>query len=221
MNGLSDAEVLSAVADQATMLDEPHEQGVFHSDQDITTKDGKQWLELRLREPTVFHCLQAAKVIGKKPTIESIYDSQIDMVCRISGWPKVAVDQLSTRLLDQAVAYVSAFDENARRKPDEEPDCRDRLILTFSPEIEAVGQSFSEMSLREPVVSERRRYKASEGRGSFADFLQAEIDLVAAISGWPLAAVLKMPISKFAVGADYLTGFFIAGHQTGNPFPLT
>jgi hypothetical protein len=221
VNILSDAEVLSAVADQSAMPSEADEPGVLYPENGITTKDGQHWSELRLHEPTVFHCLQAAKVIGKKPTIESIYESQIDMVCRISSWPRVAVDQLSTRLLDQAVAYVSAFEENARRKPDEEPDCRDRLILVFSPEIEAVGQSFSEMSLREPVVSERRRYKASEGRGSFADFMQAEIDLVAAISGWPLAAVLKMPISKFAVGSDYLTGFFIAGHQTGNPFPQT
>ncbi|GAA3684280.1 phage tail assembly protein [Acetobacter lovaniensis] len=215
MNTLTDAEVLCAVAGQDDT--EQVEDGVFYPESTITTKDGAEWKELRLREPTVFHSLQAAKVIGKKPSIESIYDSQIDLVCRISGWPKVAVDQLPTRILDKAVAYASAFEENARRKQDEEPECPESLTLLFSPSIEAVNQSFSEMTLREPVVSERRKYKATESRGSFADFLQAEIDLVGSISGWPLAAVLKMPISKFAKGADYLTGFFIAGHQTGNP----
>nr|WP_194300226.1 phage tail assembly protein [Acetobacter lovaniensis] len=212
---MTDAEVLCAVAGQDDT--EQVEDGVFYPESTITTKDGAEWKELRLREPTVFHSLQAAKVIGKKPSIESIYDSQIDLVCRISGWPKVAVDQLPTRILDKAVAYASAFEENARRKQDEEPECPESLTLLFSPSIEAVNQSFSEMTLREPVVSERRKYKATESRGSFADFLQAEIDLVGSISGWPLAAVLKMPISKFAKGADYLTGFFIAGHQTGNP----
>lgn len=215
MNTLTDAEVLCAVAEQDDT--EQVEDGVFYPDSMITTKDGAEWKELRLREPTVFHSLQAAKVIGKKPSIESIYDSQIDLVCRISGWPKVAVDQLPTRILDKAVAYASAFEENARRKPDEDAECPESLILLFSPPIEAVNQTFSEMTLREPVVSERRKYKATESRGSFADFLQAEIDLVSAISGWPMAAVLKMPISKFAKAADYLTGFFMTGHQTGNP----
>lgn len=216
MSILTDAEVLCAVAE----LDDTEqvEDGVFYPENTITTKDGNEWKELRLREPTVFHSLQAAKVIGKKPSIESIYDSQIDLVCRISGWPKLAVDQLPTRILDKAVAYASAFEENSRRKQDEEPECRESLILLFSPAIEAVNQSFSEMTLREPVVSERRKYKATESHGSFADFLQAEIDLVSAISGWPLAAVMKMPISKFAKAADYLTGFFMAGHQTGKPF---
>lgn len=215
MNTLTDAEVLCAVAEQDDT--EQVEDGVFYPDSMITTKDGAEWKELRMREPTVFHSLQAAKVIGKKPSIESIYDSQIDLVCRISGWPKVAVDQLPTRILDKAVAYASAFEENARRKPDEDAECPESLILLFSPPIEAVNQTFSEMTLREPVVSERRKYKATESRGSFADFLQAEIDLVSAISGWPMAAVLKMPISKFAKAADYLTGFFMTGHQTGNP----
>ncbi|MFT9251622.1 MAG: phage tail assembly protein [Acetobacter okinawensis] len=215
MSALTDAEVLGAVAEQDDA--EQAEDGVFYPDNTITTKDGAEWKELHLREPTVFHCLQSAKVIGKKPSIESIYDSQIDLICRLAVWPKLAVDQLPTRILDKAVAYATAFEENVRRKPDEKPECPESLILLFTPPIEAVNQSFSEMVLREPVVSERRKYKATESRGSFSDFLQAEIDLVSAISGWPMAAVLKMPISKFAKGADYLTGFFMTGHQTGNP----
>ncbi|WP_338331311.1 phage tail assembly protein [Acetobacter sp. LMG 32666] len=215
MSALTDAEVLGAVAEQDDA--EQVQDGVFYPDNTITTKGGVEWKELHLREPTVFHCLQSAKVIGKNPSIESIYDSQIDLTCRLSGWPKVAVDQLPTRILDKAVAYASAFEENARRKQNEKPECLESLILLFTPPIEAVNQSFSEMILREPVVSERRKYKATESRGSFADFLQAEIDLVSAVSGWPMAAVLKMPISKFAKGADYLTGFFMTGHQTGNP----
>nr|WP_230975687.1 phage tail assembly protein [Acetobacter garciniae] len=216
---MSDSDVLAAVSEPET--GEQPAEGVFTLDTPITTKDGREWQTLSLREPCVFHCLQAAKVIGKKPSLESVYDSQIDMVIRISGWPKVAVDQLGTTILDSAVAYVSAFEDEARRNPDDEPECPPSLVLVLSPPVEAVNSTFADMTLREPVVAERRRFKATEGRGSVADFLQAEIDLVCAVSTWPLAAVLKMPISRFAKAADYLTGFFTTGRRTGSPFQPT
>ncbi|MFT8334682.1 MAG: phage tail assembly protein [Acetobacter orientalis] len=216
-NCLSDADVLSAVAEPEETEEKPD--GVFTLDNAITGKDAKHYTELHLREPVVFHILQAAKVIGKRPSLESVYDSQIDMVCRISSWPKVIVDQLPSRVLDQAIAYLNSFEEDARRGEDEEPECPDSLTLTFSPAIDAVDQSFTEMSLHEPVVAQRRRYKATESKGNFADFIQAQINLVAAVSGWPLAAVLKMPISKFAKASDYLTGFFISGRAIGSSSP--
>ncbi|MFT9016411.1 MAG: phage tail assembly protein [Acetobacter sp.] len=219
MTTLSDSDVLSAVAEPE--VGERSAEGQFTLDTPITTRDGREWKTISLREPCVFHCLQAAKVIGKKPSLESVYDSQIDMVIRISGWPKAAVDQLGSTILDSAVAYVSAFEDDARRAPAADPDCPPSLVLVLSPAIEAVNTTFTDMTLREPVVAERRRFKATEGRGSVADFLQAEIDLVGEVSGWPLAAVLKMPISRFAQAADYLTGFFTNGRRTGNLFQQT
>lgn len=217
MNTLSDADVLSAVAaPEDTTEKEP---GVFTLENAIPGKDGQTYTELRLREPVVFHILQAAKVIGKRPSLESVYDSQIDMVCRISGWPKVVIDQLPSRVLDQAISYLTSFEEEARRGEDEEPECPDSFTLTFTPTIDAVNQSFAEMSLQEPVVAQRRSYKATESKGNFADFIQAQINLVVAVSGWPLAAVLKMPISKFAKASDYLTGFFISGRVIGSNSP--
>lgn len=182
----------------------------------ITTKDGRNWECLFCREPSVGENLLAIRVIGKRPQLESVYASQIALLCRVTGWPQAAVDQLPSRILDEAVAYLSHFEEEARRKPDEEPDCQDTLYLSLTPPITAVNREWQEMQLREPTVAERRRFKAQEQRGTMADFLEAEINLLTDVSGWQRAAVLKMPISQFARAADYLTGFFIAGQKTGN-----
>ncbi|KAA8387039.1 phage tail assembly protein [Acetobacter tropicalis] len=182
----------------------------------IHTKDGREWIELTCREPSVGECLLATRTIGKRPTLETVYASEIALLCRVTGWPQTAVDQIPTRTLDAAVAYISHFEDDARRKPDEEPDCQDTFHLALTPPITAVNREWQDMDLREPTVAERRRFKSQEQRGSMADFLEAEINLLTDVSGWQRAAVLKMPISQFAKASDYLTGFFIAGQKTGN-----
>lgn len=64
------------------------------------------------------------------------------------------------------------------------------------------------MKLREPSVAERRRFKAGEGSGTIEAALRAEMSLVEEISEWHRAALLRLPISKFAEAADYVTGFY-------------
>ena len=172
--------------------------------------------ELRLHEPNVFQVLCAAQAMGRTLTPESVYNSQIGLVARISGVPERAVIELRSTILDRAVGFVTGFEDGARRKPDEEPDLSASLTLLFPDPIEAAGRTFGDMALREPTVRERRIMKAAQARGTPEAFLQAEIALVESVSEWPKAAVLKMPISKFARGADYLTGFFIAGPETGS-----
>lgn len=194
---------------------DPDREGIFPTTP-IQTKDGKQWETLACREPSVGECLLAARTIGKRPTLETVYASEIALLCRVTGWPQTAVDQLPTRTLDASVAYLTHFEEDARRKPDDDPDCPDTFYLSLTPAITAVNREWQEMELREPTVAERRRFKAQEQRGTMADFLEAEIHLLADVSGWQRAAVLKMPISQFAKASDYLTGFFITGQKTGS-----
>ncbi|MFT8634751.1 phage tail assembly protein [Novacetimonas hansenii] len=172
--------------------------------------------ELRLHEPNVFQVLCAAQAMGQRATSESVYNAQAGLVARISGMPERAVIELPTTILDRAVAFLSDFEGDNRRKPDEGPETPPSYTLIFPDPIEAAGRTFSEMVLREPVVRERRIMKAAQARGTPEAFLQAEIALVESVSEWPKAAVLKMPISKFARASDYLTGFFIAGPETGN-----
>ncbi|MCE2577550.1 phage tail assembly protein [Komagataeibacter sp. FNDCR1] len=191
--------------DGLTVLDEP-----------VILKDGREFRELALGEPNVFHVLSAARVIGKRPNAESVYESQLRLVELVSGWPSLAIGDLPSDVLDRAVAYMADFQESARRPEDALPDLAPSFTLIFEPPVEATGRSFTVMELRPPKVKERRVAKAFEARGTIEGMLLAEIALVEAVSEWPKAAVLKTPISKFARAADYLTGFFITGPTTGN-----
>lgn len=212
----SDAEVMTIMAaPQDEMGGSADDDSLIVLDEPIILKGGQEFIELQLREPNVYHILSAAQVIGKRPTTESVYDSQMHLVKLVSGWPLQAVQDLPSSALDRAVAYVTSFQDAARRPEGVDPDLSPSMTLIFEDGIEAVGRTFSTMTLREPKVKERRTAKAFEARGTAEGFLRAEISLVENVSGWPQAPILKMPISKFAQAADYLTGFFMSGPETG------
>lgn len=215
----TDEEVLAIVI-PAGMEDEQEDDGddtlVIDLNPPLEVKKTGTFEELRLHEPNVYQVLCATQAMGRQATLSSVYDSQISLVARVSGLPERAVIELPATILDRAVVFVTGFEEDNRRKPDEPPETPSSYTLIFPDPIEATGRTFSEMALREPVVRERRNMKAVEAKGTPEALLQAEISLVEAVSGWPKAAVLKMPISKFAKAADYLTGFFISGPATGS-----
>lgn len=215
----SDEEVLAVlipVEDGATPEDDDSRTLIIELDPPLEVPKAGRFEELRLHEPNVFQTLCAAQAMGRQITPESVYNSQIGLVARISGVPERAIIELPTTVLDRAIVFVTSFEEGSRRKSDEEPDTSSSRTLLFSDPIEAVNRTFSDMMLREPTVRERRIMKAAEAKGTPEAFLQAEIALVEAVSEWPKAAILKMPISKFAQAADYLTGFFYSGRATGN-----
>jgi len=215
----TDDEVLAVMIpaeDNAAPEDDDGRTLVIDLDPPLEVRKFGTFEELRLYEPNVFQTLCAAQAMGKRATSESIYNAQVGLVARISGMPERAAIELPTTILDRAAAFLSAFEEDNRRKPDEEPETPPSCTLIFPDPIEATGRTFSEMVLREPVVRERRIMKAAEAKGTPEAFLQAEIALVESVSEWPKAAVLKMPISKFAQASDYLTGFFYSGRTTGN-----
>jgi len=214
---LSDEEVLAGLSSEQD-VGETAKAGHYTLDTPIMVKGHDPLDRLELREPTVFDILVQARVIGKRATEQSVYDSQIALVARIGAWPLKAVYELPSSLLDEAVGYVCQFEEDARRLPDAEPDRAPELHLHLEEPVQAVMREWSDMTLREPKVEMRRRFKATQATATQEAFLQAEITLVQSVGDWPTAAVLKMPISKFATAADYLTGFFITGQGTGNRF---
>ena len=215
----TDEEVMAIVVTAGADVEQEDDGGntlVIDLDPPLEVSKAGTFRELHLHEPNVFHILCAAKAIGRQMTPETVYNSQIGLVARISGVPERAVIELPSTVLDRSISFLMGFEEDARRKPDEIPDNPPSLSLIFPIPIEATGRTFSDMTLREPTVRERRIMKAAEAKGTPEAFLQAEIALVEAVSEWPKAAVLKMPISKFAQAADYLTGFFLSGPTTGN-----
>ncbi|PYD63977.1 phage tail assembly protein [Gluconacetobacter entanii] len=215
----SDEEVLAVMVtteDDAEPEDDDGRTLIIDLDPPLEVPKSGRFEELFLHEPSVFQVLCAAKAMGRTLTPESVYNSQIGLVARVSGVPERAVIELRSTVLDRAVGFVTGFEEENRRKPDDEPDTSPSLTLLFPDPIEATNLTFVDMTLREPTVRERRIMKAAEAKGTPEAFLQAEISLVEAVSEWPKAAILKMPISKFAQAADYLTGFFCSGQATGN-----
>ncbi|AQS88272.1 hypothetical protein AA101099_1772 [Neoasaia chiangmaiensis NBRC 101099] len=216
----TDQELLAALSPVDDEVKEGVEEGVFVPPKPIETKTG-QFTELRLHEPSVFAFLCATQVIGKRATLESVYDSQIDLVARVAGWPKTGIEQLGSRQLDEAIEYVVKFERDARRDLDETPDFSEQLILSFDPPIDGGGRQHGEMMLREPVVAERRRFKVIEAKMTAEASFRAEIKLVEDVSGWHPAAVMRLPISKFVKAADYLTGFFTSGQAIGSSSRLT
>ncbi|GBR21107.1 phage tail assembly protein [Asaia spathodeae] len=216
MNQITDAEAMSALAD-GVPDDVAPDKGrlTITLDEPIKVRAG-DYTRLALSEPCVFHVLEASKKIGSRPDQETVYDSQIDLVARVSGWPLTALYALPSRKLDEAIVFVTDFEESARRQPDEPPSHEDQLVLVADREIEAVKSLWREMTLREPNVAERRAFKSAQAKGSAYAYMRGELQLVSSISGWPDAAILKMPISMFARAADYCAVFFIPGPQTGS-----
>jgi len=213
---LDDDAIVAAMSEETTQSVQP--EGLYVLESPITVKGHEPFTELRLREPVVFDVLMQAKANGKRVTEEGIYDGQIALVARVSGWPLLAVNALPASVLDDAIGYVAGFEEDARRKPDDEADRTAEKVFRLDRPVEAVNRTWHELRLREPTVAERRRFKADEARQTQEAFFQSEINLMAAVSGWQMAAVLKMPISVFAKASDYLTGFFIAGPTPGSRF---
>ena len=222
--GLSDAELLELYSPSGF-------QGVESDEEDNSVvvldtpilHQGKEYDRLNLCEPSLYDVLGAAQVIGKRPSLQSIYDSQIVLVAKAAGVPQVVIQKLPSRALDRAVEYVTAFERGARREmndPDLQGslDLRPEKVLIFRDAISGGGKEFSEMRLREPSVAERRRFKSGEGAGTIEAALRAEMALVEEISEWHRAALLRLPISKFAEAADYVTGFFIPGPPTGTAY---
>ncbi|MBN3866454.1 phage tail assembly protein [Gluconobacter kondonii] len=221
---MSDAELLEICSTGSVQDLESAEEdnGVVLLDAPVLHQ-GKEYERLNLSEPSLYDVLGAAQVIGKRPSLQSIYDSQIVLVAKAAGLPQVVIQKLPSRALDRAVEYVTAFERGARREmndPDlqEGLDLRPEKVLIFRKPISGGGKEFSEMRLREPSVAERRRFKSGEGAGTIEAALRAEMALVEEISEWHRAALLRLPISKFAEAADYVTGFFIPGPPTGTAY---
>ncbi|GBR03127.1 phage tail assembly protein [Gluconobacter cerinus] len=219
MNGreIPDAELLEIVGSSVDEDQGAREDGLIVLDHPITEGD-KEYDRINLTEPTLYHAMSASQVIGKRPTLATIYDSQIKLVALSANIPEKVVKQFPTRALDEAVSYVMAFEDDVRRPEDfqiSDLDLRPEKTILFKVPISGGGREYSDMRLREPQVTEHRRFKAVEGGGSVQDGLKAQMQLIEDVSGWNRAALLRLPMSKFVEAADYLTGFFIAGQQTG------
>ena len=184
-------------------------------DKPLTLGD-RSWDCLDLHEPRVSMIKAAAEILGAQPTKVSVVDAQVDLVSRVTGIPVKVLEDLPSLVLEDAAAFMASYEEDARRKPDTEPDLSPSLFIELAEAVETERGTQTSMSLRPPTVRERKRAESHLSRMiTVSSLLAHEIALVEAVSGWQHVQVLKMPIGPFAQAADYLTGFFQRGRATG------
>lgn len=207
---LSDTEALTALAPdtetERTLVDRPKLSIELKSPIEV---DGTTFDKMDLSEPNVFQMIEASKVISQTPTDTDIRAYQLAMIQRVTGWPAKAIGQLPVSQEKQACAFMAQFENDNRRTVDEVSDQQDELVLTMPDTIEAGNTEWRVMTLHEPVGRQRNLYDRRASRTpTITKIYQAEVALVADVSGWKEAAVLKMPVSLFSQAADYLIGFF-------------
>lgn len=100
--------------------------------------------------------------------------------------------------------------------PETAPARAPTLTLTIDPPIELQRGRYDTLELREPTAKQMLNAEAHLRRGVNMESVRLrEIELVAAVSGWPKPAVELLPISKLVEAADFLLGFSQAGPATG------
>ena len=201
---MEDEEDLDAPPARLTIAVQPpivHEGGTFES--------------LELREPRVSEVQRAEEALTGAVTATSVLDSEIALVALVSGWPTEAVEELPAGILNRASEYLSRFEagEEAIRALPEGAT----LEVELEEPVAVAKGSFYSMTAREPRVSERRRATIAIGaRPTPAAMRRAQISLLTEISGWPQAAVMKMPIGPFSRAAGFVERFLVAGRRTGD-----
>lgn len=184
---------------------------VFTLETPICVKD-KEYSELKLREPVVNEVILAAKVAGGKETVTAAYDSQLDLLKRVSGWPQEAIEELPVSIMDEAFAYLVSFQEEQGENVSMTGE------LEIEPAIElAGGERFTILSLKEPTVGQRKRAmkQLDQYKQNVVGALEFQVALLTEVSGWKTSVILKMPIHYFMQASQYLTRFFMTGQETG------
>jgi len=165
----------------------------------VIKANGGEYRQLELREYTLSEFLRVIGQAGETAQWSKIISS-------VSGWPDQAVDQLGARDLEEAKAFLQGFSRQAQDFGawSEEP-----RTVHLDAAVQFGGTDYAALDLREYTVGEKRR--AETHSGEHKQWAQ----VIAAVSGWPLPAVEKLPITKYWEARWYLEGFTLAGRATG------
>lgn len=167
--------------------------------------------EIKLREPIVNEVItsfkNAYKDTGEASTASS-YDAQILLVAIVSSIPKEALEAFPSRILDQAIEYLTSFqDQNGEViKSDQwNMELDDPLPLSGTD-----GDILIELSLQEPTVGQRKKAMKqfdTYGQGIVGG-LEFQATLLTEVSSQKLATILKLPMGQFTKATNYLMRFF-------------
>lgn len=162
--------------------------------------------ELNLWEPIVNELIVSYKNAGEKGTTVCAYDAQILLVSSISGIPINALEAFPTRILDEAIEYLTTFQT---QNDDEIRDDQWEMPLT-SPLQLSDGSQISSLDLKEPTVKQRKEaMKKIDAHGQgIVGGLEFQASLLTQVTEQKLPTILKLPISDFTKATNYLMRFF-------------
>lgn len=169
------------------------------------------YTEIKLREPTVNEVILSLKVAGKRTTLEASYESNINLLHRVSGLPGNVIEALPGSVMDEATNYLFSFQEEQKDNSCEE------LIEINPPIVLSNKEEYDFLELKEPTVGQRK--KATRALDQYGNTtlggMEFQVSLLTEVTGWKLAAVLKLPMSIFMQASQYFTRFFPNGQETG------
>lgn len=183
--------------------------------------NGQSYTEIRLREPVLADFVAMARKIGDELNEETLYLGEIELVRAVSGLPGEVIDRLRADLLDTARDYLTGFEQAAREDVEKlRNEWGDTLPPSYTVDlgqpINATGRDFVSLDLTPPTVGPVRRARAFLKKQTVLNLLLHDQVLLEAVSGWPKAAILSLPISKKIAASGYLESFLFAGQKTGS-----
>ena len=91
---------------------------------------------------------------------------------------------------------------------DRDPERPETLRIALERPIELNKGRYDALDLREPTVGEMLRAEGHLRKGVTVEAMRLrDIHLVAAVSGWPVAAVERLPVSKMEQATEFLLAF--------------
>ena len=220
MNGMNDQEMLSSYeSGSADNEGQSAEASLFTITLPEPLKSGEAEItSITLREPTLYEVITAAKKVRNFPNISpvEVLEVELELVRQVSGLSDALFSKLPASVVRQARDYVVRFEEEAREQMAEQLEgWGDNLpaerTLAFSPSIPGGNQDWGSMTLRSPTVGQMRPAKALLRKPSLEALFRSDELLITSVSGWPKAAVLRLPVSRYVEAAGYLNAFFPDG----------
>ena len=159
----------------------------------VEFKAGK-YPDLNLREFTVGEWAVAEAQSNPTPIF-------IKLISLVSAWPEEAVSELPWTQFDEATAFLGEMLNRSYNEP--------RSSIDLDTPIEFNGKTYDTLALREFKAGEKSKAETHATRT-----LQ-DIQLMSFVSGWPVPAIRRLPITKFEEGRAFLLGFIRRGPATG------
>lgn len=220
MSELSDQELLSGYEGSSD-----HDKGRDTEGNTLTIplpeplkSDEAEISSITLREPTLYEVITAAKKVRTFPNISpvEVLEAELELIRQVSGLSDAVFLKLPASIVRQARDYVVRFEEEAREQIAEKiegwgDNIPAERTLSFNPPIPGGNQDWGSMTLRSPTVGQMRPAKALLKKPSLEALFRSDELLITAVSGWPKAAVLRLPVSRYVEASGYLNAFFPDG----------